>query len=78
MNLTVKNIPDTVYEAIKKEAKRHRRSMNAEIIQVLEAEADEAKRRRQLSTLRKELERFSETLPPLDDSTPLIRRDRER
>jgi hypothetical protein len=78
VNLTLKNIPDPVYQTIKKEAKRNRRSLNAEIIQVLETEAEEAKRRRQLSTLRKALERFSGTLPPLDDSTPLIRRDRER
>jgi macrodomain Ter protein organizer (MatP/YcbG family) len=78
VNLTLKNIPDPVYQAIKKEAKKNRRSLNAEMIQVLETEAQEAKRRRQLSTLRKELRRFSATLPPLDDSAPMIRRDRER
>jgi hypothetical protein len=78
MNITVKNVPDSVYRVIKREAKRKRRSLNAEIIQALEAEAADAERRRQLSNLRKELDRFAESLPPLDDSTPLIREDRGR
>jgi len=78
MNLTVKNIPDSIYRVMKREAKRKRRSLNAEIIQVLETEAAEAERRRQLSSLRKELDRFAATLPPLDDSAPLIRQDRGR
>lgn len=78
MNITVKNVPEPVYRVIKREAKRNRRSLNAEIIQTLEAEAAEAGRRRQLSDLRNELKRFAAALPPLDDSAPLIRRDRER
>jgi hypothetical protein len=67
-----------LYRVIKREAKKNRRSLNAEIIQVLEMEAAEAERLRQFGDLRKELERFAATLPPLDDSAPLIRRDRER
>ncbi len=78
VNITVKNVPEPVYRTIKREAKRNRRSLNAEIIRALEIEAAEAQRRRQLSNLRKELERFAATLPPLDDSAPLIRQDRER
>ena len=78
MNITIKNVPELIYRMIKREAKRNRRSLTAEIIQALEAEAAEAGRRRQLSNGRKELERFAATLPPLDDSTPLIRRDRQR
>ena len=78
MNITVKNIPDAVYQVIKREAKRKRRSLNAEIIQTLETEATEAERRRQLGNLRKELDSFAASLPRLENSTPLIRRDRER
>jgi hypothetical protein len=44
----------------------------------LETEAAEAERLRQFGDLRKELERFAASLPPVDDSAPLIRRDRER
>lgn len=75
--ITLKNVPQSVYRVIKREAKRKRRSLNAEIVQTLDMEAAEAERRRQLGHLRKELG-FAASLPPLDDSTPLIRRDRER
>ncbi len=78
MNITVKNVPQPVYRVMKREAKRNRRSLNAEIIQALETAAAEAERRRRLSGLRYELERFRASLPPLHDSAPLIRRDRER
>jgi hypothetical protein len=39
MNITVKNLSESVYRVIKREAKRKRRSLNAEIIQALEMEA---------------------------------------
>jgi hypothetical protein len=78
MNITVKNIPGPIYKVMKREAKRKRHSLNTEIIQALEAEAAEVERRRQLSNLRKELDRFAASLPPLDDSVPLIREDRGR
>lgn len=38
----------------------------------------EVERRRQLGAMQGELERFAASLPPLDDSAPLIRRDRQR
>jgi hypothetical protein len=78
MNVTVKNIPDAIYRVIKREAKSKRRSLNAEIIRVLETEAAEAERRRQMRHLRRELDRFGASLAPLDDSTSLIGADRER
>jgi hypothetical protein len=63
---------------MKREAKKKRRSLNAEIIRALETEAAEAERRRQLGNLRKELDRFAASLPPLAASVRLIRADRER
>jgi plasmid stability protein len=78
MNLTVKNIPDPVYRVMKREAKRNGRSLNAEILRALETESAEAARRRQLPNLRQELDQFAASLPPLDDSAPLIRRARGR
>lgn len=51
--------------------------MNAEIIKLLEAEAAQAERRRDLLALRKDLDRFAASLPPMEDSAPLIREDRE-
>jgi hypothetical protein len=78
MNITVKNVPQSVYNVMKREAKKKRRSLNSQIIRALETEAAEMERRRQLGALRKQLDRFAASLPALDDSAPLIRRDRER
>ena len=78
MDVTLENIPEAVYRVMKREAKRKRRSLNSEIIHVLEMEAAEAGRRRKLSNLRKELDRFAASLSPVGDSAPLIRADRER
>jgi hypothetical protein len=78
MNITLKNVPDSVYRVMKREAKRNRRSLNAEIIHALETEAAETERRRQLGILRKKLDSFAASLPPLDDSAPLIRAHRQR
>lgn len=35
MNYTLKNIPDEIYEKIRLQAERHRRSINNEIISIL-------------------------------------------
>jgi hypothetical protein len=63
MNITLKNVPDSVYRVMKREAKRNRRSLNAEIIHALETEAAETERRRQLGILRKKLDSFAASLP---------------
>jgi hypothetical protein len=78
MNITVKNVPDSIYRVMKREAKRKRRSLNSQIILALETEAAEAERRLDLTKALKEFEKFAASLPPQDDGAPLIRADRER
>ncbi len=78
MNITLKNVPQGVYRAIRRHAKEQGRSLNAQIIQTLQTEAAEVGRRRRLGEVRKELERFAASLPALDESAPLIRQDRQR
>ena len=78
MNVTVKNIPDRVHRVIKRAAEQQGRSLNAQIIRVLETEAADVERRKRMRDSRKVLERFVASLPPLGDSAPLIREDRER
>jgi len=78
MNITLKNVPDKVYRTVKQAAKEQGRSLNAQIIRALETEASEFERRRKQARLRRELDRFVESLPTLEDSTPLIRQDRRR
>jgi hypothetical protein len=78
MTITLKNVPDEVYRTLKRAAKEQGRSLNAQIIHTLEAEAGLLERRRKLPELIKELDRFAKSLPPMDDSTPLIRQERQR
>jgi hypothetical protein len=75
MTITLKNVPDEVYRTLKRAAKEQGRSLNAQIIHTLEAEAALLERRRKLPELIKELDRFAKSLPPMEDSTPLIRQE---
>ena len=78
MNLTIKKLPDPVYRQLKKYARRHGRSLNAEIIHVLQSDLDERARFEKMRQSNKDLERLVASLPPMTDSTPLIREDRDR
>ena len=78
MNLTIKNIPEDVYESLKQEAAARGRSLNKEAILALAAKAEEVERRRVMRSTRRDLEKFVASLPKLSSSVPLIRVDRER
>lgn len=78
MDSTIKRIPQSVYKAIKQEAQSQGRSLNAEIIRALQAEAVELERRRKWQTLRTELDQFVDSLPPSNNSAALIRQNRNR
>jgi hypothetical protein len=78
MNITLKNVPDKVYRTVKRAAKEQGRSLNAQIIHTLELEAAHLERRRKLPQIIEKLNRFAASLPPMDDSTPLIREERQR
>jgi plasmid stability protein len=78
MNLTIKKVPDHIGQALKRQAFRHGRSLNAEIVEVLSEAAQESERRRKIVAGRNELERFVAKLPKMSSSVPLIREDRRR
>jgi hypothetical protein len=75
MNITLKNVPEKVHMAMKRAAKEQGRSLNAQIIYVLTAEVE---RRKQAAKWRKNVGLFAASLPRMEDSTPLIRQERER
>jgi len=77
MNITLKNVPDKVYRTVKRAAKEQGRSLSAQIIQLPEAEAAEFERRKRAAKWRKDVERFAASLPPVEDSAPLIRQERQ-
>ena len=78
--LYVENVPQDVYDAIRKSAKSRRRSIAAEILDLLERSfptAKELKRRREFV---RSLRKLDASIPPLSDgpsSTEMIREDRE-
>ena len=78
MNITLKNVPQEIYRVMKREAEERGRSLNTQIIQVLGCETEEVRRRKHLGKVRREVERFAASLKPMEDSAPLIRRDRQR
>lgn len=63
---------------MKRAAKEQGRSLNAQIIRTLETESVELERRRRSGQWLTELEQFANSLPPQEDSTPLIRQERQR
>lgn len=78
MNMTLKNVPDHIYQALKQAAVEQGRSLNAQIVQLLAEEAQELERRRRMRESRAELEKFVASLPRTGSSAKLIREDRER
>ncbi len=78
MNVTLKQIPTDTYKVIQEAAEEQGRSLNAHIISILSSSAEEVLRRRKLRESRDELDRFVESLAPMDSSAELIREDRER
>jgi len=77
MNITLKNVPVKVHKPSKKAAKEQGRSLNAQIIHTLETEAEKLERLRAAEWLEK-ADRLAGSLPPMADSAPLIREERER
>lgn len=77
-NLTVKDLPDAVYAELKELARSGGRSLNSYIVALLTSSVDERNRRKIMREGRSEFCKFLATLPPMDDSTPLIREDRDR
>jgi plasmid stability protein len=77
-NLTIKKLPDPVYKQLKKQAQKQGRSLNAQIIHILQSDVSERERFEKMRQSNKDLERLIASLPRMDDSTPLIREERDR
>ena len=77
-NLTVKDLPDLVYSELKEAARAEGRSLNGYIVSLLKAMTEERSRRKLMRENRDEFRHFLASLPRMNDSTPLIREDRDR
>lgn len=75
--LHVKDLPDSVYSDLKEAARAEGRSLNSYLVALLKAVSEERNRRKWMREGRAEYRAFLASLPPMGDSTALIREDRE-
>ena len=77
-NLTLKDVTDAVRSQLKEAARAEGRSLNSYLVALLKASTDERNRRKLMREGRAEFRMFLSSLPRMEDSTPLIREDRDR
>ncbi|HTS36197.1 MAG TPA: hypothetical protein VMH04_11020 [Candidatus Solibacter sp.] len=80
--LYVENVPDAVYKALRERARKNRKSMAAEVIELLEQNmptAEELRERREFARRMKELSSREPLTPgPFPSTEEMIREDRDR
>jgi plasmid stability protein len=74
VNLSIKNAPDDVVLRLKARAARHHRSLQGELLAIVEAAVRED-RRRTVEEIRAEIRRLGVSTP--DEATAIIRADRD-
>ncbi|MBI4504118.1 MAG: Arc family DNA-binding protein [Chloroflexi bacterium] len=77
-NVLVRNVPDSVLEALRLRARQHRRSLQQELLAILEREACVPDRRTALQTARAIQEELKRTGRMFSDSALLLSEDRDR
>ena len=80
--LYVENVPKDVYEALRKRAKENRKSIAAEVIELLQQNiptAEELKKRREFARKLREISSRQPLSPgPFPSTEEMIREDRDR
>ena len=80
--LYLENVPDELYEALRKLARRHRKSIVAEVVSMLEQNVPTARelqaRRESLLCLQRLRSRRSPSAGPFPSTEEMVREDRER
>ena len=74
-SLTIRNIPKAVLERLRTRAGRHRRSMQGEVLAILESAAAEAPLRRNAAEILHRIRGLGVATP--DEATGMIRADRD-
>jgi plasmid stability protein len=74
VNLSIKNVPDHIAEEVRKRAAKHHRSLQGELISILEETVAQEKRMTPSGFL-KEIRAFSLKTP--SESLKIVRRDRD-
>ncbi|MBI3828696.1 MAG: hypothetical protein HY291_04225 [Planctomycetes bacterium] len=77
--LQVNNVPDELLERIRLRARTERRTLEEEVVLLLQRALDEMRRREDVSSVLSSIDRHRIKLPPgSPDSVELLRADRDR
>lgn len=80
--LYVENVPDAIYKALREQARKKRKSIAAEVIELLEQNvitADEIRQRREFARKMRELSRQQAvSADPFPSTEKMLREDHER
>jgi plasmid stability protein len=80
--LYVENVPDSIYKALRERARKNRKSIAAEVIELLEQNvptAEELRGRREFARRMRELSSRPPLTPgPFPSAEEMVREDRER
>ena len=80
-NLTLRNIPKEHYAVLKRDAKKNRRSLNAEVLAMFAEKAEAARRRERAARAMAQIDRLRDEMarkyPHQTESVDLIREDRD-
>lgn len=80
--LYVENVPDAIYKALREQARKKRKSIAAEVIELLEQNVitpDEIRQRREFARKMRELSRQQAvSAGPFPSTEEMLREDRER
>ena len=77
-NLLIRDVPEHVVQTLKHRAAGRRRSLQQEMLEILEQAAEQPTAMTAAEIATAIRERLAETGRTFEDSTPLIRADRER
>ncbi len=80
-NITIRNIPEAEYAVLRRNARRHGRSLNAELLAMLAEKKETVRRRAGAAKAMKRIDelwsRIAKRYPHQPDSAALIREDRD-
>ena len=75
MNLSIKNVPEELVKALKERAKANHRSLNGEVLSVLEETTRTTGVRKSIRQIGEEARKLE--LPQISDAAALVRADRD-
>lgn len=77
-DILVRNVPQEMVEALKQRAARHRRSLQQELLSILEASTEESLAKSPAQVAAAIRSRLRQNGRTFSDSTSMVREDRER